>query len=269
MLNRPYQRLIPLILLALFQQASIAEKKAGDFTDVQCEGIYPHHLQGICTDDKNAIFWSFTTTLVKTNTKGQVLKKIAVERHHGDLCYQDGKIYVAVNLGKFNQPAGKADSWVFVYQADDLSLLATHRVAEVVHGAGGMAFHDGVFVVIGGLPEGIEENYAYTYTPDFKFIERHVIKSGYTKLGVQTLAFHDGQWWLGCYGKQLLITDASFQMKGRFDFDGGLGIVGITKGQFLVGQGSGSGKERGGSAVIATPDPEKGLVLRTNQQGDR
>lgn len=269
MANLHYPHLISLIMLALFQQLSIADEKTTDFTNVQCEGIYRHHLQGICTDDKTAIFWSFTTALVKTNAKGQVLKKIAVESHHGDLCYKDGKIYVAVNLGEFNQPTGKADSWVFVYQADDLSLLATHRVAEVVHGAGGMAFHDGVFVVIGGLPEGIEENYAYTYTPDFKFIERHVIKSGYTLKGVQTLAFNDGQWWFGCYGKQLLTTDASFQMKGRFDFDCGLGIVGIAKGQFLVAKGSGSGKERGGSAGIATPDAEKGLVLRANQQGDR
>lgn len=268
MFDHPYSVLIPILMSVLFHQTSIAEEKNAAFTNVQCEGIYRHHLQGICTDDKDAIFWSFTTALVKTNAKGQVLKKIAVENHHGGLCFQDGKIFVAVNLGNFNQPAGKADSWVFVYQADDLSLVSTHRVPEVVHGAGGMAFHDGVFVVVGGLPKGIEENYAYSYTPDFKFIERHVIKSGYTLMGVQTLAFHDGHWWFGCYGKQLLITDASFQMKGRFDFDCGLGIVGIAKGQFLIGQGSGSGKERGGSAVIATPDAKSGLALKATHQGD-
>ncbi len=260
--------LIPVLLGTLCQQTSVAQENHAEFGAVQCEGIYRHHLQGICSDEKKALFWSFTTELVKTDAKGQVLKKIPVENHHGDLCYADGKIYVAVNLGQFNQPTGKADSWVFVYRADDLSLLSKHQVPEVVHGAGGMAYHDGVFVVVGGLPEGVEENYAYAYSPDFKFLKRHVLKSGYTRLGVQTLAFHDGQWWFGCYGKQLLVTDSSFQMKGRFDFDCALGIVGIAEGKFLVARGSGSGYERGGSAVTAVPDAEKGLVLQGKQQGD-
>lgn len=264
MLISRYHPLIFIIVLAVFQQVSVAKSGAADFTSVQCEGTYSRHLQGICTDDQSAIFWSFTTALVKTHADGEVLKEIDVEDHHGDLCFQDGKVYVAVNLGKFNQPAGKADSWVYVYEADDLSFVAKHPVPEVVHGAGGMAFHDGVFVIIGGLPQGIEENYAYAYTPDFKFIERHVIPSGYTRLGVQTLTFHDGRWWFGCYGNQLLITDASFKMKGRFDFDCSFGIVGTAKGEFLVGQESGSKRDHGGKAVIATPDPEKGLVRRAN-----
>ena len=95
--------------------------------------------------------------------------------------------------------------------------------------------------------------------PLTKFMERHVIQSGYTVLGVQTLAFHEGQWWFGCYGKQLLVTDESFQMKERFDFDGSLGIVGIGKGQFLIGQESGNKKEHGGKAVVA----KKELILET------
>lgn len=236
-------------------------KNTPSFTGIQCEGSYRHHLQGVCTDAKESLFWSFTTTLVKTDAKGKVLKKIEVENHHGDLCYVDGKIYVAVNLGKFNQPPGSADSWVYVYQADDLSFVSKHAIPELVHGAGGMAFHDGVFVVIGGLPEGVTENYAYCYTPEFKFIERHVIKSGYTRLGVQTLAYHDGHWWFGCYGKQLLKTNESFQMKGSYDFDCGYGIVGIAKDKYLVARGSGTGEKRNGSVVIAVTDSEKGLEI--------
>jgi hypothetical protein len=34
-------------------------------------------------------------------------------------------------------------------------------VPEVFHGAGGTGYHDGRFVVIGGLPPGVEENYVY------------------------------------------------------------------------------------------------------------
>lgn len=245
------------ILLANYVMAA---DDAG-FTEVECEGMYRHHLQGVCTDEKSAIFWSFTTTLVKTDSKGKVLKKIEVENHHGDLCFNDDKIYVAVNLGSFNKPAGKADSWVYVYKADDLSFLSKHKTPEVVHGAGGMAFHDGIFVVIGGLPEGIQENYAYAYTPDFKFIARHVIKSGYTRLGVQALAFANGSWWYGCYGNQLLKTDTSFKLTGSYKFDCGLGIVGISGGKILVAKGTGSGDQRGGRLMVAKPDPDKGLVI--------
>ena len=30
--------------------------RAAEFGAVSCEGTYPHHLQGVCTDDRNAIF---------------------------------------------------------------------------------------------------------------------------------------------------------------------------------------------------------------------
>ena len=132
-----------------------------------------------------------------------------------------------------------------------------------MHGAGGMAYHDGVFIVVGGLPEDFTENYAYAYTPDFKFIKRHVIKSGYTRLGVQTLAFANGNWWFGCYGKQLLKTDVSFKLTGSYSFDAGVGIAGISGGRLLAAQGFGSkeNKKMGARVVITKPDPEKGLVI--------
>jgi hypothetical protein len=85
-----------------------AEAPAGVHA-VQCDGTYPHHLQGICTNERDAIYWSFTDILVKTDQQGRVSKKIPVANHHGDLCFHDGKIYVAVNLGQFNDAAGKAD----------------------------------------------------------------------------------------------------------------------------------------------------------------
>ena len=89
---------------------------------------------------------------IKTDAEGRALKKIEVANHHGDLCFQDGKIYVAVNLGLFNFPAGRADSWIYVYDADSLAELARHPTPEVVHGAGGIGVRDGRFFVVGGLP---------------------------------------------------------------------------------------------------------------------
>ena len=92
-----------------------------------------------------------------------MLHKVPVANHHGDLCLHDGKLYVAVNLGKFNDPAGNADSWVYVYRADDLAFVARHAVPEVFHGAGGIGMHGGRFFVVGGLPDDIRENYVYEY----------------------------------------------------------------------------------------------------------
>ena len=103
------------------------------FGNVTCDGNYQHHLQGVCTNERDSIYWSFTTELVKTDRSGRVQKKVDVTNHNGDLCFLDGKLYVAVNLGKFNDPKGNANSWVYVYNADTLDLIAKHETQEVFH----------------------------------------------------------------------------------------------------------------------------------------
>src|SRR5690606_24950269 len=60
--------------------------RAEDFSAVTCEGVYPGHLQGVCTDGSDAIFWSFSTQLVKTDRAGRRLKQVSVPFHHGDPC---------------------------------------------------------------------------------------------------------------------------------------------------------------------------------------
>jgi hypothetical protein len=251
-------------LLATVILFSTATVHAAEFHNVPCEGEYPHHLQGVCTDEREAIFWCFTTKLVKTDTEGKVVKQVDVGNHHGDLCFHKGKVYVAVNFGKFNDSEGNADSWVYVYDAGDLSLLAKHKTPEVVHGAGGIAYHDGKFLVIGGLPKDVKENYAYEYDADFKFVKKHVLDSGYTLMGIQTAAFASDHWWFGCYGdpKVLLKADASLKKVERFEFDCSLGIVPVGSGKFLVARG-GFVKEKGytGRLVLAEADKEHGLKV--------
>jgi hypothetical protein len=209
------------------------------FQDVACAGMYRQHLQGVCTNDKASIYWSFTSMLVKTDVDGNVLTKLEVKSHHGDLCHHDEKIYVAVNFGKFNDPQGNADSWVYVYRAGDLALVAKHATPQVLHGAGGIGYRKGHFFVVGGLPEAIQENYVYEYDGDFKFVKKHVVDSGHTRLGIQTATFHYGRWLFGCYGdpKILLVTDKDFQMLGRFEFDCSLGIVGLPTNELLSANG--------------------------------
>ncbi|HEY2411058.1 MAG TPA: hypothetical protein VGI40_02375 [Pirellulaceae bacterium] len=236
---------------------------AADFQPVACEGIYPRHLQGVCTNEE-AIFWSFTTKLVKTDRLGKVVKQVDVASHHGDLCFHQGKVFVALNLGKFNDSKGNADSWVYVYDASDLSCLAKHKTPEVFYGAGGIAFHDGRFLVVGGLPYDANENYVYEYDADFKFVKKHTLASGHTYLGIQTATFADGQWWFGCYGdpRILLKADASLTNVDRFEFDCSLGIVPVERGKFLIARdGSTSDKGHTGRLVLAIPDKVLGLKL--------
>ncbi len=253
---------IPLSILAAAILGLAPGASAQTSGAVECEGDYARHLQGVCIDHDGAIHWSFTTELVKTDADGKILARVPVEDHHGDLCFADGKVHVAVNLGKFNHPEGRADSWVYVYDPATLALLAKHPVPEVFHGAGGMDSREGRFYLVGGLPEGVEENYVYEYDADFRFVTRHAIASGWTKLGIQTAVWHDGIWWFGCYGSPpvLLRTDANFRLLGRHEFDASLGIIDIGPGQFLVAKGprTPEGRHRGVLGP-ARPDAEKGL----------
>lgn len=260
-----HRSILALFVLSIASIASAAERIA-PLAPVVCEGSYAHHLQGVCFDGEQHIFWSFTTQLVKSDRDGKVLKQIAVGNHHGDACYHDGKVYVAVNFGKFNDAAGKAASWVYVYKADDLELLAKHHTPEVFHGAGGIAFHDGKFLVVGGLPPEVPTNFAYEYDADFKFQKKHVINSGNTLMGIQTAAFADGHWWFGCYGKpaELLKVTADLSKVERFEFDASLAIVPRSDGKFLVGRGAcPGGKNCTGQLVLAEADAKRGLKLVT------
>lgn len=100
-------------------------------TEIVCPGEYGGHLQGLATDSDRNIYWSFTVALVKTTKEGRLLKTVEAPTHQGDLVYVEGKLYVAVNLGQFNEEAGEADSWVYEYDADSLALLTKIGRAHV------------------------------------------------------------------------------------------------------------------------------------------
>ena len=167
---------------------------------ISCEGTYDGHLQGVATDG-SFIYWPFTKTIVKTDLKGRVLASTRQPSHQGDCCVKDGLLYVAVNLGRFNTETG-AVSEVWAYDTADLSLKAKWKVPELVHGAGGIAWKDDRFYVVGGLPPTHVSNYVYEYTSDFKFVRRHDLKTGYTVFGIQTVAFLRDRFVLGCYSSK-------------------------------------------------------------------
>jgi endonuclease/exonuclease/phosphatase family metal-dependent hydrolase len=215
------------VLLGLCLEVSQAQTKNETSSWIECEGTYGGHLQGIASDGKS-IYWSHTVQLVKTDLEGNLQIKIDVPTHHGDLTIHKGKIFVAVELAEFNRPPGASDPWVYVYRAETLKLLRTHQIPELVHGAGGIAYHEGKFIVIGGLPANHEQNYAFEYDDQFNFVKRHVLFSGQTHLGIQTAHFMDNHWWFGCYGSPdnpgLLKADIHFRLVGQSPINYSYGI---------------------------------------------
>jgi len=223
--------------------------------EVACPGAYPGHLQGIARDDDGNLYWSFTTFLIKTDASGTECAKVAVPNHYGDLTWHDGKVYVAVNYGAFNKEPGKAKSWVCVHDANSLALLSSNAVPEVVHGAGGMEWHDGRFFIVGGLPETHTANYVYEYSESFEFRKRHVIESGWTHLGIQTVCRgNDGTWWFGCYGKQAvtLRTDDAFRFLGKHAFNCSVGVARAPdSSELLVAKNFRSKEDKRNTATVA------------------
>ncbi len=207
---------------------------------------YDGHLQGLATDFERYIFWSHTKQLVKTDLKGEILKVIDVQNHHGDLEYCQGKIYVAVNFGKFNEEPGLADSWVYVYGAKNLSFIEKYPVSEVVHGAGGIAIHNKQVMVVGGLPGNgkYNQNFVYEYDLNFNFKKRHELAGGYTYKGIQTACYFNEHWYFACYGNRgkgfiplVLKVKQTNQNRMKliksFDVDLSYGMIGLKDDEFI------------------------------------
>ena len=96
-------------------------------------------------------------------------------------------------------------------------------------------------------------------------MKRHTIKSGYTRLGIQTAAFAQGTWWFGCYGDELLKTTEKFELVGKHKFDCGLGIVGLPNRALLIARGPRTKDKRClGKALLADADKERGVVLKVD-----
>lgn len=261
---------------------------------VVAEGTYSGHLQGITTNGLDAIYWSFTTKVVKTDTAGNLLSTTPnVIDHHGDLTYANGKVYVAVNdrvsnnPGQFNypNPNNPPRQWIYEYDSD-LNYIKRHAVPQVIYGAGGVAYHDDHFWVVGGLPgpwlggfdpATYNKNYVYEYDASFNYVQTHDLPTGNTDRGIQTAEFGGGKWWFGTYEtdprrpvggsspawrRQIYVFDEELsddytrfglhasQPTGTYP-DGSVGIAALPNGLFLVGGDGGSGSNRLGYVWMA------------------
>lgn len=179
-----------------FWTIAMAVSVAAEF---RCEGVYPHHLQGFAADDE-AIYWSFTSVLMKSDLTGKKILEVNVPSHHGDCCVVDGKLYVATHL---NWPQKERTSWVYVYNCQDLRFVKRFSMSEVDDaGVDGITFHDGFFYVcIGKEPDDkTPYNQVFKMTQDFELVEKIQVP-GETIYGIQACSWANGFFWLGTYGK--------------------------------------------------------------------
>ncbi len=218
------------LLCALFLILCIATLSA---RTIPCEGSYTGHLQGIATDGKH-IFWSFTTMLVKTDMEGKLVKKIQVPRHSGDPCLLNGKLYIPVNRGKFNQPKGASKDSIQVYDAETLELLKTVETPECDHGAGAIGAFQNHIWLTGGLPNDAPSNIILEYTEELEFVKRHE-SQGHTNKGIQTLKRMHGLWWCGVYDKPAsFVCDDNFTVLARPSLSLSVGMAELPDGTILV-----------------------------------
>ena len=221
-----------------------------------CEGMYKGHLQGVATDGES-LYWTFTVKLVKTDMSGKVIAARDVPTHHGDLCCVGGKVYVAVNRGKFNQ-LNAAVSEVRAYDCATLEPAGVWPLPDMPHGAGGMTCRDGRFYVVGGLPSTHEQNHVYEYSADFKLLKRHDLDTGFTLMGIQTAEWDAAanRFLFGIYGCKgnppgVIVTDAGLSAPVRHTGPGNVGLLHIKGRLFAGGTGHQEGECSGWIAPMA------------------
>ena len=97
------------------------------------------HVQGACASE-DAIYFSHVAGIFKLDWNGNVLKHVPAERHTGDLCYHDGKVYSV--LGKWGSGGKTKVCRLQVWDAD-LKFLTEKPLPEL-KGLDGVTVLDGI-----------------------------------------------------------------------------------------------------------------------------
>jgi hypothetical protein len=97
------------------------------------------HVQGACASE-DAIYLSHIACVFRLDWDGNVIKHVKAERHTGDLCYHDGKVYSV--LGKWGS-GGKTKVCRLQVRDADLNFVAEKPLPEL-KGLDGVTVLDGI-----------------------------------------------------------------------------------------------------------------------------
>ena len=106
--------------------------RAAEFGPVSCEGAYTHHLQGVCTDEKDALFWCFTTTLVKTDrTDSAAVEPSRSIDHSAGVFFSSTSVQVSPPVPRrMTGPVGAVSAVGAAARAGDASPAPTTRTVK-------------------------------------------------------------------------------------------------------------------------------------------
>ena len=97
------------------------------------------HVQGACASE-DAIYFSHVAGIFKLDWDGNMVKHVPAERHTGDLCFHDGKVYSV--LGKWGSGGKTKVCRLQVWDAD-LTFLTEKPLPEL-KGLDGVTVLDGI-----------------------------------------------------------------------------------------------------------------------------
>lgn len=188
------------------------------------------HVQGIACSDE-AIYLSFTTTLVKLDWKGNVLKRVPARRHMGDISYREGRLYAC--LGRTKDPNEGLGGTAFIQIFDaDLGFVGEKRTpsAPGIDGIG--IWGDKIFVGGGsrecGLPH--TRNLVVKLDNQLEPLASAWIDYGVrTVHGVQNVTVADGKVWCFLYTAEredpgCVVLDEDLNLLKVVDFTAGNGV---------------------------------------------
>ena len=198
-----------------------------DVDKVELEGEYSGHLQDVCRDKAGYIYWAHTSCILKTDMRGKVLVKAAVEGHNAGCEVKDGILYVAV-CPMQNKTGGQTTPecrlQINEYDTETLALRAKH-VLPVNDRAGSLAIlEDGSFVVGCLRPKDILSSQArfHHVGRDFSLKSTHLLENVNVRLGIEVIKRTGDTLFMMLYGGPTVKVDAkTFAEKGRLENKGG------------------------------------------------
>lgn len=203
-----------------------------DMAEIVLPGEYSGHLQDVCWDGCEYIYWAHTWDIVKTDLKGKILRHVQVEGHNAGCQLKDGKLYVAVcptEKRKIVAWGPESRLQVNEYDANTLALKAKH-VMSANDRAGSLAIlADGSFVVGCLRPRNITASQVrfHHVNSNFAVLSTHLIDDLKIKMGIETIKRYGDSLYLFCYGAPIVRLDAkTFKETGRLGgFNGTCGFI--------------------------------------------
>jgi hypothetical protein len=212
---------------AVKQGPSAVSAPIPDADKIELEGEYQGHLQDVCRDKAGFLYWAHTSCILKTDMRGKVLVKAAVEGHNAGCEVKDGVLYVAV-CPMQNKTGGQTTPecrlQINEYDTETLALRAKHML-PVNDRAGSLAIlEDGSFVVGCLRPKDILPSQArfHHVGRDFSLKSTHLLENVNVRLGIEVIKRTGDTLLMMLYGSPTIKVDTkTFAEKGRLENRGG------------------------------------------------